>query len=187
MTRRDPSGLVHRSLSAPGESWCCPAQADGPDALALLNTVDNPDLVSADASRYRLELANQAGVLETALDAADTIGAQNSLEKMLAHQLAAMHQATMKLTRQMNRRIDRLEYMNLDHAVAERMSVEACRLANTTAKMTAGFQQGMVTLQRLRTGGTQRVVVQHVTVEDGGQALVAGRMEPGVGQDRTKG
>jgi hypothetical protein len=145
----------------------------------LVNTIANPDYVSADASRARLELANRAGILESALDAADTIGAQNSLEKMLAHQLATVHQATMKLARQVNRRIDRLEYMNLGHAEADRMTVEACRLANTMVRMTAGFQQGLVTLQRLRTGGTQRVLVQHVTVEGGGQAVVAGEMKTG--------
>jgi putative component of toxin-antitoxin plasmid stabilization module len=149
-------------------------------ALALKNTVDHPDYVSADASRARLEMANQAGVLETALDAADTIGAQNSMEKMLAHQLAAMHQATMRLARQMNRRLDRLEYMNLGDAEADRTTVEACRLANTMGRMAAGYQQGLVALQRLRTGGTQRVLVQHVTVEGGGKAVVAGEISGGV-------
>jgi hypothetical protein len=38
------------------------------------------------------------------------------------------------------------------------------------------YQQGMLALQRLRTGGTQRIVVQHVTVEDGGRAVVAGEV-----------
>jgi hypothetical protein len=42
--------------------------------------------------------------------------------------------------------------------------------------MMATFQQGLLTLQRLRTGGTQRVIVQHVNVNEGGQAVVAGEV-----------
>jgi hypothetical protein len=173
-------------IGAGGELVPAAETGEGSGALALNNTVDNPDYVSADASRARLELANQAGVLEAALDAADTIGAQNSMEKMLAHQLAAMHQTTMRLAKQVNRRLDHLAYMNLGYAEADRATVEACRLANTMGRMTAGFQQGLVALQRLRTGGTQRVLVQHVTVEGGGQALVAGEIKGGGSQDRKQ-
>jgi hypothetical protein len=39
--------------------------------------------VTASASRERLELANEAGSLDLALDVADSIQAQDSLEKML--------------------------------------------------------------------------------------------------------
>jgi hypothetical protein len=38
-----------------------------------------------------------------ALDVVETIEAQNSLEKMLAHQLAAGHHASMAMTAQLNR------------------------------------------------------------------------------------
>ena len=40
------------------------------------------------------------------------------------------------------------------------------------------FQQGMLTLQKMRTGGRQEVLVQHVTVSNGGQAVVAGQLAP---------
>ena len=36
------------------------------------------------------------------------------------------------------------------------------------------FESGMLTLQRLRSGGEQRILVQHVKVDNGGQAIVAG-------------
>ena len=55
------------------------------DALGVINTVANPDYVTAAASRYRLDLANQAASLDLALDAADSVRAQDSLEKMLVH------------------------------------------------------------------------------------------------------
>jgi hypothetical protein len=53
----------------------------------------------------------------------------------------------------------------------ERVNQETCRLAGTVTRMMTTFQQGMVTLQRMRTGGRQEVLVQHVTVSDGGQAV----------------
>jgi hypothetical protein len=50
--------------------------------------------------------------------------------------------------------------------------------------MQATIHDGALTLQKLKTGGRQTVVVQHVQVNDGGQAVVAGRV--GGGQDRSK-
>ena len=34
------------------------------------------------------------------------------------------------------------------------------------------FQRGLLTLQRLRTNGEQRIIIQHVTVANGGQAVI---------------
>jgi hypothetical protein len=45
--------------------------------------------------------------------------------------------------------------------------------------MMAAYQDGLLCLQRLRTGGKQTVVVQHVQVSDGGQAVIAGSMKAG--------
>ena len=72
-------------------------------SLALHNTVADPDLVTADASRDRLHLLQETGALELALDAADTVQAQNSLERMLAHQLASTHRSHLKMSAQLNR------------------------------------------------------------------------------------
>jgi hypothetical protein len=44
----------------------------------------------------------------------------------------------------------------------------------------------LLTFQRLRSGGTQKIVVQHVTVEDGGQAVVAGELKGGGRRKRTR-
>ena len=62
----------------------------------LVDTVAHPDYVTAEASRDRLALASQAGSLSLALDAADTIQAQDSLEKMLVHQMAVLHYGMMR-------------------------------------------------------------------------------------------
>ena len=145
------------------------------------DTVTNPDYVTADASLNRLKLAENAGVLELALDAADTIGAKNSLEKMLAHQMAVLHQQIMKTNL-------RLEAMNtlFPHRMPEQQrNVESCRLMGAMARLATAYQSGMLTLQRVRSAGRQTVVVkhtvQHVHVNQGGQAVVAGKMSKGGG------
>src|SRR3954466_8542139 len=143
----------------------------------LRSTVDNPDYVTADASRDRLELAHQAGVLELALDTADTIEAQNSLEMMLAHQLAATHRSALLMTAQMNRQIERMNV--IAGGSQEAANVQACRLAGAVSRLTTTFQQGVLTLQRMRSGGRQVVTVQHVHVGEGGRAVVAGEVATG--------
>jgi hypothetical protein len=72
----------------------------------LVDTVAHPDYVTAEASRDRLGLANQAGSLSLALDAADTIQAQDSLEKMLVHQMAVLHYGMMRAAARMNEELD---------------------------------------------------------------------------------
>ena len=142
------------------------------------NTVKDPSYVTAGASHDRLELAHEANVLEMALDAAETAQAANSLEMMLTHQLAALHKSTMKLDAQVNHQAGRLNGV-ISPAGLTTINVEVARLANSTARMMGAFQQGLLTMQRLKSGGRQVVTVQHVTVEEGGQAVVAGQVTGG--------
>ena len=141
----------------------------------------------AEASRDRLGLASQAGSLSLALDAADTIQAQDSLEKMLVHQMAVLHCGMMRATARMNKELDAAGGTAIDAAGDKRdltagereaANVRACRLAGAISRMSATFQQGLITLQRKRTGGNQQVTVKHihqqVNVTQGGQAVVAG-------------
>ena len=148
------------------------------------STVTKPDYVAAAASRERLDLAQQAGALEIALDAADTVQAQNSIEQMLAHQLATAHAATMKLSAQLNRQIERMEVV--DRGARQAANIEATRLAGAVSRMMTTFQQGAVTMQRMRTGGQQVVTVQHVNVGAGGQAVVAGSVSGSGGGVRNQ-
>jgi hypothetical protein len=41
------------------------------------------------------------------------------------------------------------------------------------------YQDGLLALQKIRTGGKQTLVVQHVQVRDGGQAVIAGNVKSG--------
>jgi len=140
-------------------------QANGkaipPDANTFLyDTLTVPDLAAVEASfdRSRLLTEQGADVAAMALDVANTIQAGNSSEKMLAHQLAAMHKVAMEM-------IGSVVTHSRDAAIQNR------RLNAAVRCMTA-YQQGLLTLRKLRLGGHQRISVQHIQVSDGGQAIV---------------
>jgi hypothetical protein len=170
------SDLSHRDVDRIGRYPAPAAIGVGgelvPLGSELRDTVTNPDYVTVDASRDRLELAQRGGVLELALDAADTIDAKNSLEKMLVHQMSVLHRQIMKLTA----RIDDLELQFPRQESSKERNEQICRLASTVASLTASYQTGILDLQRIRSGGRQVVTVQHVHVGEGGQAVVAGKI-----------
>ena len=142
-------------------------------------TLRKPDYVTASASRDRLDLLHESGCLEAGLDTADTINAENSIEQMLAHQMAAGHRATMKLLQHLNRAMERMSVLKED--MRAQANIEATRLAGGISRLMTTSQQGALTLQKLKTGGKQHVVVQHVNVESGRQAIVAGAVGAGGG------
>jgi hypothetical protein len=152
-------------------------------SVDLKNTVRDPDYVTARASQERLELAEAANSLEAALDAADSIDPQNSFERMLAHQMALVHRCVMKLGQRFDEQANRLQGM-IDRDAFQGINVEMCRTAGALARMAGAFQDGHALLHRLRNGGNQTVVVQHVRVADGGQAVVAGEIGGTAAQKR---
>jgi hypothetical protein len=56
-------------------------------------------------------------------------------------------------------------------------AVDQVRLLNAGARLVEVFQKGALALHKIRTGGKQTVVVQHVNVTNGGQAVVAGSVK----------
>ena len=82
---------------------------------------------------------------------------KDELETMLAMQMSAVHMATMTFTR-------RLAHVE---TIAQQDSAERAlnRLMRT-------YVAQMEALKRYRTGGEQKVLVQHVHVNEGGQAIV---------------
>lgn len=125
----------------------------------LVDTLKLPDVAALDASAHRLDLLERMGndCAAMALDAAATIEAGNSLEKMLAHQLAVAHKTALTLT---------------DKATFQPDAREKARLLNTACRMMETYQRGLLTLQRLRSNGERNSAVQFVTVADGGQAII---------------
>ena len=143
---------------------------------------EGPDQIAEEASIRRTDLLMQPSFdcVALAVDTAESIGAANGIEKMLAHQLAVAHEASLRL-------MDRaLSYEAGGRSMREGDSIEACRLANSAARLMSCFQDGIAALQRLRTGGTQTVTVQHVNVASGAQAIVGNVRTGGPGDGRGK-
>jgi hypothetical protein len=131
---------------------------------------DGPTAISEDASIHRTDLLSgqHHDIVATAIDMAETLRAENAVEKCLAHQMALAHEMAFKFA---NKALGYQEGFDPD-------SIEANRCANTVTKLMAAFQAGAQTLVKLRTGGSQMVTVQHVNIAPGAQAVV-GNVTPG--------
>ena len=82
---------------------------------------------------------------------------KDQFEVMLAAQMAVVHTATMTFTR----RLANVETIQQQDSAERALN----KLART-------FAMQMEALKRYRTGGEQKVTVQHVSVNEGGQAIV---------------
>jgi hypothetical protein len=105
-----------------------------------------------------------------ALGFVDGMKPRDPAEVALVTQMAAIHQATMMMARRLN---------HVEN-IAQQDSAEKAlnKLARTYAAQ-------MDTLKRYRSKGQQTVTVQHVNVEDGGQAIVGNVETGGRGSDGT--
>src|ERR1700730_8732916 len=99
-----------------------------------------------------------------ALAAIDGIRPGDEIEAMLAVQMVATHETAMDM-------LMRAKQADLTPTLQECGSLSVKLLRTYTAQMEA--------LVRLRRGGEQRVIVQHVNVNDGGQAIVGAVNHPG--------
>lgn len=126
----------------------------------LRETLGNPDAAAIGASFSRTELLNGVRLFDLGTDAATSISADNSLEKMLAHQMAAAHDLAMKLC-----------YFAMD---ADLGPLNIPKLTNAAVRLMEAYQGALLVLHKIKTGGRQTVVVQHVDVGSGGQAVIAG-------------
>jgi hypothetical protein len=93
---------------------------------------------------------------------------KDELEAMLAAQMAAVHHATMTFARRLSQ----------VKTIPQQDSAE--RALNKLART---FAAQVEALKRYRTGGQQKVTVEHVTVNEGGQAIV-GHVQGGGGTEK---
>jgi hypothetical protein len=176
---RDPE-MTPTPGSGERAAYAYPDEADRSAGLSLRDTLRHPTMTAAQAALERAKLSMDLGCLELAEDLAQTIQASNAAERMLSHQLAAVHHHAMHLLLASQR----------CGTQQQAESIEACRLSNASARLLTVFQEGLTTLARLRSGGTQRIVVQHISM-NGGQAVIAADMSTGgsptVGDTRKNG
>jgi hypothetical protein len=128
-----------------------------PKPSYLRDTLADPDLAAVESSETRGRLLKMNDVVALGIDVSNTVKAANTAEKLVAHEIAVAHKMAMEQAMRASNESD--------------PEIELKRL-HMSARLMSVAQQGLLTLQKLKTGGTQNVVVQHVRVESGGQALV---------------
>ena len=153
-------------------------EANREDVSLFREVLKEPNSVSANASVERMRLFNGFGHLEMAVDASETIDAKNSLEKMLAHQMTACHVMSMRLMSKAVKYTD-----NLTTSYTHPNIEQATKVVNAAARLMDTFQRGLATISKIRSGGRQKVTVEHVHVNKGGQAIV-GNVSQGGGVSR---
>ena len=121
----------------------------------LETIIREPDLLNLGASSQRMDLVEKAGVLELALETSHLCGTKGPVQKMLTHQLAAAHKRALEL---------------MAESAQTKDADIACKKAKVAAKMMDAFSRAALTLQRLQTGASQVVTVQHVQIN--GPAVV---------------
>ena len=121
------------------------------------NTAVTTGVVSHLASLGSHRRKVDEGSTNFALGFVDSMTPKDAAETLLMTQMAAIHLATMMLARRLN------HVENIPQQDAAERALN--KLARTYAMQVEA-------LKRYRTGGQQKVVVEHVTVNSGGQAIV---------------
>ena len=139
------------------------ARTKGLDPALTVNVVAKRENIAGilkgstvnDAETHRRELLDRLGTdcVALAIDAADSLKATNTHELMLVDQLAVAHKTALDI---------------VDKGMLEADSVERARTLNVAVKFMDSYQRGLSVLQRLRTGGEQKIIIHHVNVEGGG-------------------
>ena len=143
-------GAVEKSI---GNECYAPNDASVPITARLRK----PSRVTTGAAVERLNLIHNTDVFDLALDTAESIGASNAIEKMIAHELAAAHKTAMDL---------------LERCKEQGDPTREIKSINAAARLMTVVQQGALAIQRLKGGGNQVMTIRHVTVENGGQAII---------------
>jgi hypothetical protein len=132
----------------------------------------DPSMAALDASEHRLELLERVDCIAPTLDAAESIGARNSLEKMMAHQMAVVHSTAMTL----------LEEAKAIRRTSNSINAEMLSLKkqNMARMFMDTYMRQMEAIARIRSGGRQNIVVTYQNVHvSGGQAVIADQVTTG--------
>ncbi len=141
------------------------------------------DMLAHSASTQRMELAAESDSLALGLDAANAINARDSIERMMAEQMAAAHKLAMRFLSKADQHLSKADSSNQYY---QAHSVEATRLAHAADRLMRTFSDTALAVQRRRSGGKQvvQVIHQQVAVGAGGKAIVAGTVK---GRGKTGG
>ncbi len=100
---------------------------------------------------------------DNTLVAISDIKPKDTIEAMLAAQMLAIHNATMKNLTRANGLLSSRSYKEIE------LGAKAFNVANKLART---YTMQMEALQRYRGKGQQKMVIEHVNVNSGGQAII---------------
>jgi hypothetical protein len=153
---------------------------DHPDAvigtLALMQAIGTADLDFYDGLMLQLVNASKGGgppekAVNFMLAVIKGIEPRDQTEAMLASQMAAVHMASMTFARRL---------ASVD-TIPQQDSAQ-----NAFNKLARTFAAQVEALKRYRSGGEQKMTVQHVHVAEGGQAIVGNVTAPAPGGGATE-
>jgi hypothetical protein len=157
------SGAAHLSVDHPDESYGCFL------LMEALGTSE-PDFFFGILTQLAKAASGVASVVERTLNfmvsVIKGVEPKDQLEIMLAAQIAAVHMLTMDFARKLN---------NVDN-IPQQDSAE--RAFNKLART---FAAQVEALKRYRSSGEQKFTVEHVTVNEGGKAIVGNVTHGGPG------
>jgi hypothetical protein len=149
---------------------------DSIGTLAIMQACGTADLDFFDGLMLQLVNASKGqGSTEKAvnfmLSVVKGIEPRDQIEAMLAAQMAAVHMASMTFAR----RLAHVETLQQQDSAS-----------NAFNKLARTFTAQVEALKRYRSGGEQKVTVQHVHVAEGGQAIVGNVSAPSPGGGATE-
>jgi hypothetical protein len=135
--------------------------------------------VDTELVRLMTVFSDRAGTIDAravnaALAVIDGLKPQNEIEAMLAAQIAVTHGLTMKFSARL--------YSGATETIPQQDSA-----ALTLSRLQRAFTSQMDALSNMRRGGRQKVVVEHVHVYPGGQAIVGDVTHTGRGVSEENG
>lgn len=160
MSNIDKPAKRRIAISQDGEQ----IKAEVPDAQMLRDLFGTGDTRLASAMLHHLIFA--AGTTDTGqaeadrdflLSVVEDFAPRDAVERLLITQMAATHVALMRAAK-----------LQADAKYAESLDVYSNSYNRLARTFTAQAEQ----LRRHRTGGQSKVIVEHVTVNEGGQAIV---------------
>ena len=179
---QEHSATVPPGLSlTKGESGGLVIDTDRPELkhgmVALMDAVGTHDLHFF--SGYLTQVVNattqgkapDATSVNAALGFIRGLKPRDELEAAMAAQMVATHNAVMTFARRLN---------HVDNIAQQDSAI------NGYNKLARTFAAQMEALKRYRSTGEQKVTVQHVTVSDGGQAIVGGTVTAGGGASKKE-
>jgi len=135
---------------------------DSPEYLWLKDTVQDPNTTALYASIQRQCLAKSADVSELALDLAETIQANNSIEKIFAHEVAISYSLGMKSAAKANEYLEfKVFSRDMDQYKDTVQLTAATKLMNASNRSMETGLKIFQTLERMKGKGQQTITVVH--------------------------